>query len=167
MMFDFYGMRIVDWSTGQVARATTNHKSRYSNLLRNSHNFLRITRILKSNSELGREYLNAPWLLFFLLEQARGELNKAHLVGSMDGYWRYAIRNHEEREVSFPPRVVLAQTFAANALLTTITTTRSGSWIRLIRCGKEPRGARRSMWRRSQGGRRRARSRRQSRQRWR
>lgn len=57
--------------------------------------------VLKSHSEFGREHLNAPWLLFFLLEQeTHGELRSRYLISSMDGYWRYCIRDHAERNVS-------------------------------------------------------------------
>lgn len=50
MMLDFYGMRLVDPATGQIGRSETpgpvnaSWKRRYSNLLQNSHNYLRITR---------------------------------------------------------------------------------------------------------------------------
>lgn len=125
-MLDFYGMRLVDEETGQLARSeevapsSASWRVRYSNLTRNMHNFLRITRIMKSNSEVrpqhyrpfplavltsffrfiqfGQEHLNAPFLLFFLVEQARGELNSTSLTRSMDNYWRWCIRNDEERE---------------------------------------------------------------------
>ncbi|KAM0753109.1 hypothetical protein T439DRAFT_323736 [Meredithblackwellia eburnea MCA 4105] len=104
LMLDFYGLRLVSFKTGQVARSETlapspqSWKVRYQNLERNMHNFLRITRILKCNSEFGREHLNAGWLLWFLLEQARGELDSTSLTRSMDGYWRYCIREDAERD---------------------------------------------------------------------
>lgn len=105
-MLDFYGMRLVDEETGELGRSETVDPAsgrwdvRYANL-RNTHNFLRITRILKSNSEFGCEYLNAPFLLFVLVEQSRPEspqLDSASLVRSMDNYWRWCIRDDEERE---------------------------------------------------------------------
>ncbi|KAI5476950.1 hypothetical protein MNV49_007051 [Pseudohyphozyma bogoriensis] len=104
IMLDFYGLQLVNPTTGQLARSSVPAPSpassvrRYANLLRNSHNFLRITRILKCHSEFGREYLNAPFLLWVLVEQARGELDSPGLKSSMDGYWRYCIRNDDERE---------------------------------------------------------------------
>jgi hypothetical protein len=48
--------------------------------------------------QFGQEYLNAPFLLFFLVEQARNELNSSSLTRSMDNYWRWCIRNEDERE---------------------------------------------------------------------
>lgn len=59
IILDFYGMRLVDEETGQLARSeevapsSASWRVRYSNLTRNMHNFLRITRIMKSNSEVG------------------------------------------------------------------------------------------------------------------
>ncbi|ORY89624.1 opioid growth factor receptor conserved region-domain-containing protein [Leucosporidium creatinivorum] len=104
IMLDFYGMRLVDEETGQLARSeevapsAASWRARYANLTRNMHNFLRITRIMKSNSEFGQEHLNAPFLLFFLVEQERDELNSSSLTRSMDNYWRWCIRDDEERE---------------------------------------------------------------------
>jgi hypothetical protein len=104
IMLDFYGHKLVDAETGLVARNEVQAPSgaswlvRYRNLESRTHNFLRITRILKCHSELGREHLNAGWLLFFLVEQARGQLDSSGLKSSMDGYWRWAIRNDEERD---------------------------------------------------------------------
>lgn len=81
-----------------VAPSAASWRVRYANLSSSSHNYLRITRILKSLSEFGWEHLNAGWLLWFLVEQARGELDGASLRNSMDGYWRYCLRNEEERD---------------------------------------------------------------------
>lgn len=108
ILLDFYGLSLVSASTGEVSRSSTLPpapgcwQSRYSNLTRNSHNYLRMTRILKSNTEFGCEVLNAGLLLWFLVEQARPEgerqLDSPGLVRSMDGYWRWCIRNEEERD---------------------------------------------------------------------
>lgn len=64
-----------------------------------SHNWLRISRILKSLSELGLERLNAGFLLHVLNEQSESdELNSNSLQGSMDRWWANCLRNQEERE---------------------------------------------------------------------
>ncbi|KAL8281085.1 hypothetical protein RQP46_006443 [Phenoliferia psychrophenolica] len=103
LMLEFYGQVLVSEKTGQIARtdilapAPGSWRVRYANLLGHSHNFLRITRILKCNSEFGREHFNAPWILFFLVEQAREELDSSSLINSMDGYWRWCIRDDDER----------------------------------------------------------------------
>lgn len=66
IMLDFYGHVLVSPTTGQVARSPVlapspqSWRRRYANLERNGHNYLRITRILKCNSEMGRDHLNAP-----------------------------------------------------------------------------------------------------------
>lgn len=104
LMLDFYGLRLVDATTGQLARSLTlgpaagAWRVRYANLSSSSHNYLRITRILKSLSEFGCERWSAGFLLWFLVEQSRGELVQPTLVRSMDGYWRHCLRNEAERE---------------------------------------------------------------------
>ena len=63
-----------------------------------SHNYLRISRILKCLSEMGLEYLNAGFLLHVLNEQSEShELNSPGLCNSMDRWWANCIRNEEER----------------------------------------------------------------------
>jgi len=64
-----------------------------------SHNYLRISRILKCLSEFGLERLNAGFLLHVLSEQSEAkELNTPGLRSSMDRWWANCIRNSEERE---------------------------------------------------------------------
>lgn len=64
-----------------------------------SHNYLRISRILKCLSEFGLEHLNAGFLLHVLNEQSEhDELNTPTLKNSMDKWWANCIRNVEERE---------------------------------------------------------------------
>ena len=43
MMLNFYGMELVNPKTGEIKRSKQ-WKSRYNNLNRNSHNFLRISK---------------------------------------------------------------------------------------------------------------------------
>ena len=63
-----------------------------------SHNYLRISRILKCLSEMGLEYLSAGFLLHVLNEQSElHELNSPGLCNSMDRWWANCIRNEEER----------------------------------------------------------------------
>lgn len=97
LMLDFYGMAVKDRRTHAIGR-TDNYRARYDNLLRSGHNYLRITRILKSCSEFGLESeVNVPLLLFFLVERSRGELDHRGLTQSMDQYWRHCIREDEAR----------------------------------------------------------------------
>jgi Opioid growth factor receptor (OGFr) conserved region len=63
-----------------------------------SHNYLRISRILKCLSEMGLEHLNTGFLLHVLNEQSEShELNSPGLCNSMDRWWANCIRNEEER----------------------------------------------------------------------
>lgn len=54
MMLDFYGMKLVNRQTGEIKR-NSNYQKCYDNLNWSSHNYLRITRILKCLGELGLE----------------------------------------------------------------------------------------------------------------
>ncbi|KAJ7211991.1 opioid growth factor receptor conserved region-domain-containing protein [Mycena pura] len=101
LMLDFYGMRLVSEETGAVDRVLPprNYVPRYENLVYSSHNYLRISRILKCLSEFGFERLNAGFLLHVLCEQSEAhELNAPRLRASMDRWWANCIRNEEERE---------------------------------------------------------------------
>ncbi|OCH88684.1 hypothetical protein OBBRIDRAFT_795005 [Obba rivulosa] len=98
LMLDFYGMQLVDRNTGLLSR-TENYQDRYRNLARSSHNYLRISRILKCLSELGLERLNAGFLLHVLNEQSEhGALDAPALRNSMDRWWANCLRNDAERD---------------------------------------------------------------------
>ncbi|KAJ4481997.1 opioid growth factor receptor conserved region-domain-containing protein [Lentinula aciculospora] len=100
LMLDFYGMRLVSLETGEVNRSLLpgNHRERYRNLVRSSHNNLRISRILKCLSEFGLERLNAGFLLHVLNEQSEAkELNSSGIRGSMDRWWANCLRDDAER----------------------------------------------------------------------
>ncbi|KAF8158365.1 opioid growth factor receptor conserved region-domain-containing protein [Crassisporium funariophilum] len=100
LMLDFYGMRLVSAETGLVDRVLPprNFAARYRNLVRSSHNYLRISRILKCLSEMGLERLNAGFLLHVLSEQSElHELDSRGICSSMDKWWANCIRAEEER----------------------------------------------------------------------
>jgi len=98
LMLDFYGMQLISEETGLISRSP-NYSTRYRNLLRRSHNWLRVSRILKCLSELGLERLNAGFLLHVLNEQSEySELNSRALQDSMDRWWANCLRNRGERE---------------------------------------------------------------------
>jgi hypothetical protein len=67
LMLGFYGADLVNVETGQLRRAS-NYKTRFQNLNRFGHNYLRITRILKFLGEMGLEHLKLPFLTFFIQE---------------------------------------------------------------------------------------------------
>ncbi|XP_077438487.1 opioid growth factor receptor-like protein 1 isoform X2 [Vanacampus margaritifer] len=66
LMLDFYGIKLLDKS-GNVARSS-NWQERFHHLNESQHNYLRITRILKSLGELGYEAFKAPLVRLFLEE---------------------------------------------------------------------------------------------------
>lgn len=71
-MLDFYGMELCDEKTGALRRAS-HWKERYNEaLLRNTHNHLRITRIMQCLAETGF-YDYAEKLSEFLLKEVFGE----------------------------------------------------------------------------------------------
>ena len=102
MMLDFYGMVLVDVATGEVRRSEEHRdgglgKARYSNLNHSSHNYLRITRILKCLGECGLEYLKKPWLELFVTEvYSTGAL--ANCASSLRRFWAPSLRDAAERD---------------------------------------------------------------------
>ena len=124
LMLDFYGMKLVSPETGLLKRSD-DYKARYRNLLgeysklaativryihhdilrsERSHNYLRITRILKCLSELELEHLNVGFLLHVLSEQSetqcqnRIELSSLGIKNSMDRWWANCLRHDEDRK---------------------------------------------------------------------
>ncbi|XP_059384756.1 opioid growth factor receptor-like [Carassius carassius] len=96
LMLDFYGVRLVDESTGEVERAP-NWKDRFRNLNRYSHNNLRITRILKCLGTLGLKHYQAPLVKFFLHETlVVGHLQS--LKQSVLDYFMFAVLDNTERQ---------------------------------------------------------------------
>ncbi|XP_078140020.1 uncharacterized protein LOC139925933 [Centroberyx gerrardi] len=67
LMLDFYGIELCDVKTGEVQRAS-NWREQFYNLNNNTHNNLRITRILKCLGTLGFGHYQAPLVRFFLKE---------------------------------------------------------------------------------------------------
>ncbi|XP_073681899.1 opioid growth factor receptor-like isoform X2 [Garra rufa] len=95
LMLDFYGIRLVDESTGEVARAP-NWEDRFRNLNRYSNNNLRITRILKCLGTLGLKHYQAPLVKFFLHEiLVKGQLQ--NVKQSALDYFMFAVLDKSER----------------------------------------------------------------------
>lgn len=95
LMLDFYGIRLVDKSTGRVERSEK-WEERFDNLNRNTHNNLRITRILKSLGELGFKHYQAPLVKFFL-EETLIHNNLKNVKQSVMDYFLFAVRDKDER----------------------------------------------------------------------
>ncbi|KAM9365846.1 opioid growth factor receptor-like protein 1 [Pholidichthys leucotaenia] len=89
LMLDFYGVKLLDKS-GNVARAP-NWQERFQHLNESHHNYLRITRILKSLGELGYEAFKAPLVCLFL-EESLAHSTLPNMQHSILEYYVYTIR---------------------------------------------------------------------------
>ncbi|XP_008854515.2 opioid growth factor receptor-like protein 1 [Nannospalax galili] len=94
MMLEFFGIKLMD-KTGTVARAV-NWQERFQHLNESQHNYLRITRILKSLGELGYESFKSP-LVKFILHEALVENTLPNIKQSALEYFVYTIRDRRER----------------------------------------------------------------------
>lgn len=88
-MLDFYGIKLLDKS-GNVTRAP-NWQERFQHLNESQHNYLRITRILKSLGELGYEAFKAQLVHLFLEESLRHN-TLPNMQHSALEYYVYTIR---------------------------------------------------------------------------
>ncbi|XP_030634248.1 opioid growth factor receptor-like protein 1 [Chanos chanos] len=95
MMLDFYGIKLVDGKTGKVKRAD-NWEDRFDNLNRNTHNNLRITRILKCLGTLGFQHYQAPLVRFFLTETLVKK-TLPRVKSSVLDYFMFAVLDKDER----------------------------------------------------------------------
>ncbi|KTF74536.1 hypothetical protein cypCar_00046891 [Cyprinus carpio] len=94
IMLDFFGIKLLD-KNGNVARAP-NWQDRFQHLNESQHNYLRITRILKSLGELGFESFKLP-LVHLLLEEALVEGTLPNMRHSALEYFVYTLRQHSQR----------------------------------------------------------------------
>eukprot|EP00475_Leptophrys_vorax_P029523 TRINITY_DN4344_c0_g1_i1.p1 TRINITY_DN4344_c0_g1~~TRINITY_DN4344_c0_g1_i1.p1 ORF type:complete len:325 (-),score=76.58 TRINITY_DN4344_c0_g1_i1:70-1002(-) len=99
MMLRFYGFQLVDRTTGAVAllEDETLRRQRLSNLNNRSHNFLRITRILKCLGELGFESFKKYWLEA-LIQEALETRKLSKAARSCKEYWIATLKDDTERE---------------------------------------------------------------------
>ncbi|KAM3932079.1 opioid growth factor receptor-like protein 1 isoform 2-T2 [Leptodactylus fuscus] len=94
MMLDFFGLKLAD-KNGNVSRAA-NWQDRFQHLNESQHNYLRITRILKSLGELGYENFKAPLVKAFL-EESIVENTIPNMKQSALEYFVYTIKDRRER----------------------------------------------------------------------
>lgn len=85
MMLDFFGMRLVDSEKGIFERAE-NYKERYHAVKNSPHNFMRVTRILKSLNELGFVNLQVHWTWFLIREIIEND-QWSNAAQSLIHYW--------------------------------------------------------------------------------
>ncbi|XP_033752383.1 opioid growth factor receptor-like protein 1 [Pecten maximus] len=96
MMLDFYGMVLESKETGQIKRGE-DWKSRFQHLNRSYHNYLRITRILKSLGEFDYEHLKRPFVEF-VLQEALESGKLANVLESCVNYWIGTIKDDDARQ---------------------------------------------------------------------
>eukprot|EP01126_Amoeba_proteus_P033278 TRINITY_DN3264_c0_g2_i11.p1 TRINITY_DN3264_c0_g2~~TRINITY_DN3264_c0_g2_i11.p1 ORF type:complete len:126 (-),score=16.08 TRINITY_DN3264_c0_g2_i11:79-456(-) len=97
MMLDFYGLQLVSKELGTVRRKDGDTwKERYHHLNHSPHNYLRITRILKSLGELGYSHYQFP-LLDFLSD----EILHNHVLGNTRSsavhFWIPSVVDEQQR----------------------------------------------------------------------
>ena len=96
LMLDFFGIHMSEDGT-QFYRAP-NYKERYANLIKNKHNHLRISRIIRSLGLLGLEYIQKP-LLAFLIDEIfhTGELKDKNIVEACVNHWIMGVSMEGDR----------------------------------------------------------------------
>jgi hypothetical protein len=99
LMLDFYGFKLVDRTTGEVGLKDdeSERKKRFANLNSRSHNFLRITRILKCLGELGFESYKKHWLKA-LVDEALDSKRLSKTATSCRDYWIATLKDDAERQ---------------------------------------------------------------------
>lgn len=91
LMLNFYGMRLVDMETGEIDRQPDYWESRYLNLRMNSHNYLRINRILASLGHLGFHKYRRPWLEYLQREITAENSLLSVCKSSLTRFWNMAL----------------------------------------------------------------------------
>merc|ERR1719326_1301837 len=85
LMLDFYGFEFKNEATGELTVAE-HHVARFENLINHSHNFLRITRILKFLGLMNMPHYQTGFLVAFL-EQILLYCNLFGVARSLKNYW--------------------------------------------------------------------------------
>jgi hypothetical protein len=86
LILDFFGMKLSDTKTGEVERNEKNYVDRYENLNTSSHNYLRITRILKCLGLCGLEHFKKLFLKHVLTEVFKNK-ELTNTIESLFKYW--------------------------------------------------------------------------------
>lgn len=96
LLLNFYGMRLYDEKTGDIRRNEKNFEARYDNLERCTHNFLRITRILKCLGEVGLSHYQYPFMQH-VFNEIFLKRNLECCEQSARLYWVNVVKNDKER----------------------------------------------------------------------
>ena len=95
LILDFWGFELADEETGEVRMVAD---ERVRNLVQSTHNYLRVTRVLKSLGEFGLE----RWKLGFglrLWAVAKGPMGRAGMRRSCEEYWLRVLKDEGDRRV--------------------------------------------------------------------
>eukprot|EP01062_Namystynia_karyoxenos_P009971 TRINITY_DN1352_c3_g1_i1.p1 TRINITY_DN1352_c3_g1~~TRINITY_DN1352_c3_g1_i1.p1 ORF type:complete len:681 (+),score=221.24 TRINITY_DN1352_c3_g1_i1:94-2136(+) len=92
MMLDFWGLELVDDSSGEVRKAP-HWEERFANIEKHDHNYLRISRVLISLNMRGRRAMAGPLVELLLGEVADGNLPGAR--SSLLKYWIPCVKGAE------------------------------------------------------------------------
>jgi len=95
LILDFFGFVIADKLTGRLARKQVDALGRLANLNTHSHNFLRITRILKCLNEMGFVHYQLPFLKALAQEIYVHKTLRNALSGFRD-YWKKTLVRDED-----------------------------------------------------------------------
>jgi hypothetical protein len=111
LMLDFYGLQLIDSETGEVFRCKR-WRAGLGNLADSSHNWLRVTRILKCLGEFGLEHYKKPLLEHLIKEMWFGILRVC--FRSMRDYWIPVVKSESERDslllqLKQPPKTKIGQ----------------------------------------------------------
>lgn len=107
MMLDFWGMEVDDDTTGKLKKSSQSQRC-FHNLNLSSHNYLRITRMLKFLGELGLENYKIAFLEF-CEDQIFNTMELANCRRSFEDYWVQTVYANDVREAfiarckAYPP----------------------------------------------------------------
>jgi len=96
LILHFYGCRLKNRETGEIERHEQ-WREQYRNLNSHSHNFLRITRILKCLGEFGLEHYKKPFLEHFIKEIWE-ERTLTNCDSSCENFWIGTLKDTKDRE---------------------------------------------------------------------
>lgn len=98
LMLDFYGFRMIDRKTGALV-PSENAVERWANMCRFTHNFLRVTRILKFLGEIGLQaQYGYPFLHGLIVAATTGDKPLASVFTALCGYWIETVKESPVRQ---------------------------------------------------------------------
>lgn len=95
LILDFFGIVLISEKTGKLERNDWNWEARSHNLNTSSHNYLRITRILKCLGIMGLEHLKLNFVKF-MIEEVLKYKSLENATSSLLRYWIPTLRKQSE-----------------------------------------------------------------------